>query len=86
MARHFLVILVGIYLGTSGARAQTKPLPPVDKGREEALAQRAKERQYPGGSDESDLVVQTPLPVATRKMSPTVEIEAPEVSSDAEAE
>lgn len=56
----------------------------ADKSREEQIAERAKRRQYPGGSDESDLKVQNPLPVPTRKIAPAVEEERSESASQGE--
>lgn len=37
-----------------------------------------KKRQFPGGVDEQPLKVQSQLPIVTRKLGPTQEIEAPE--------
>lgn len=51
---------------------------------EREIAERVRLRKFPGGADEEDLLVQKPLPLVSRKMSPAAEAERAEaeVSED----
>lgn len=62
----------------SAVSATAQNLTPAEKARDQEVAQRAKQRQYPGGPDESDLKVQNPQPAPTRKIAPSVTEEKPE--------
>lgn len=70
----FLRILLAFSLGLM-ALSVSAQMSDDERAREEEISQRAKQRQYPGGSDESDLKVQSPLPVPVRKVAPTTEDE-----------
>lgn len=52
-----------------------------DEAREAEIDQKARHRLYPGGKDESDLKVQSPLITPVRKLAPTGEAAAGETSS-----
>lgn len=65
-------ILLVLFVFSVGHAAWAE-LSEEQKAREDEISQRAKQRQYPGGSDESDLKVQAPLPVPVRKVAPAVE-------------
>lgn len=66
----FFAVILGLSVAALAARAE---LSDEQKAREDEISQRAKQRQYPGGSDESDLKVQNPLPAPVRKVAPAVE-------------
>lgn len=56
--------------------------PQAENDRDEEVAFRAKKRMYPGGADESDIRVQDPLPVPTRKVAPIADEPREEGSAD----
>lgn len=83
MLSRVLISLFFAALTALPAAAQTT-LTPAEKARDEEVAQRAKQRQYPGGPDESDLKLQNPLPTPVRKIAPTVEDEQKPESAETE--
>ena len=56
-----------------GSRASAE-----DRARNDEIAQKAKQKAYPGGRDESDLRVQNPLPQPVRKMTPSADEDKPD--------
>jgi hypothetical protein len=54
----------------------------LDAKNEAEIVQKIRSRTYPGGSDESDLRVQSQLAKPTRKVAPTVEDESEPAADD----
>lgn len=70
--KHIKVICLIILFGASAwAVADRDEQSRVD----DEISEIARERAYPGGVDEEDLVIQKPLPVITRRLSATGEAE-----------
>lgn len=76
MKLKWIFVLALTILGGQAALAQDERTP-ASEARDEEIAARAKRHLYPGGPDESDLKVQNPLPVPTRKVAPTVDESEP---------
>lgn len=73
LARIFVVLVLGAAF--IGPRAFAEAQSEAERARDEEIAQKVKTRQYPGGRDESDLKLQTPMPTPTRKVAPPTDDE-----------
>jgi hypothetical protein len=84
------LIAITLLLSVSVAKIAVAQTPPTenlagrnfDEAREAELTQKSHRRLYPGGRDEADLKVQTPLNTPVRKLAPTGEAAAGEPSSE----
>lgn len=77
-----LVALLDFPIWAQDREPDGKLSPALDLRDDPEIIQRVRSRSYPGGSDESDLKVQSQLTKPTRKISPTVEDESEPVSQD----
>lgn len=86
----FMGILLGLTLNTNANQGGSEAaigvastaVTGLDAKNEMEIVQKVRSRSYSGGSDESDLKVQTQLAKPTRKIAPTIEDESEPVSDD----
>lgn len=69
-----LLVFAGIWLFEAAMAVEGNE----DPVKEKEIVQRVKRRQFPGGVDEADLKVQTPLPTPVRKIAPSADDEKSE--------
>ncbi len=84
MKKQALAMCLFVAISANAAMAQEKLAGKnYDEAKEAEVVLKAKKRMYPGGRDEADLKVQTPLPSPNRKMGTSNEpIEPPAQGSE----